>query len=65
MAMVAERFRELLPALLDEPGARAVLVAGDALEVRDGRVHGSVPWVPADRIDLLVGLVGQEILVVR
>ncbi|MEN8180991.1 MAG: acyl-CoA dehydrogenase family protein [Myxococcota bacterium] len=64
-ALGAERLREFLPALLREPGARAVLVVGDALEVRGDRVHGSVPWVPADRVDLLVSLGREEILLVQ
>lgn len=45
---------------------RAVLVdLRDARLVRNGdRVTGEVPWVPADRIDLLVGLGDDEAFVV-
>ena len=43
---------------LDRPGARAILVwNGDGLlALRDDRVHGTLPWVPADRVDLLIAL---------
>ncbi|MBW2372580.1 MAG: acyl-CoA dehydrogenase family protein [Deltaproteobacteria bacterium] len=46
---------------VDGPGGRAVLVWNGAgtrsrLERRSDGVHGSVPWVPADRVDLLVVL---------
>ncbi len=45
--------------LLDEPGSRALLVwngaGGRSDLVRDaGEVSGTVAWVPADRVDLLV-----------
>ncbi len=51
---------ELARPLLARAGARAVLAWNDAperrLEVRSGRVHGALPWVPAERVDLLVVL---------
>lgn len=52
---------ELAAPLLERRGARAVLVWNGAgargrLELRDAGVSGSVPWVPADRVDLLVVL---------
>jgi alkylation response protein AidB-like acyl-CoA dehydrogenase len=45
----------LLRPLLDQPGARAVLAWDPAQTVRvDGELaSGAIPWVPADRIDLL------------
>lgn len=47
--------------LLDPPGSRAVLVWNGAgrranLVHQDGVLSGTVPWVPADRVDLLVVL---------
>jgi alkylation response protein AidB-like acyl-CoA dehydrogenase len=56
-----EALRELGLPLLERPGARAVLVwNGDGvLALRDGRVHGALPWVPAERVDLLVALDGD------
>lgn len=47
--------------LLATPGARALLVwtgSGSRAQVGEsgGKVSGQVPWVPADRVDLLVGL---------
>jgi len=52
--------------LLELEGARAVLVSeADAdLEIGD-TVSGRVPWVPSDRVDLLVVLRGGDALVVR
>ncbi len=52
--------------LLESDGARALLVSeADAqLEIGDS-VSGSVPWVPSDRVDLLVLLRGDEVLVLR
>jgi len=51
-------FSELAEPLLEVPGSRAWLAApGDATLVRDGgRVRGVVPWVPAERVDLLLVL---------
>lgn len=48
---------ELAVPLLRQPGARAVLVCecDASLEIGD-TVSGTVPWVPADRVDLLVVL---------
>lgn len=49
--------RHLVP-LLEQPGARAVLVheTGSSLKVVGARVTGEIPWIPADRADLIVGL---------
>jgi len=56
-----EALREFATPLLGETGARAALVwtgrgSRARLEERAGRVCGKVPWVPADHVDLLVGL---------
>jgi len=53
--------------LLESDGARAVLVTGDdaQLELSGDSISGTVPWVPADRVDLLVLLQGDEVLAVR
>jgi len=50
--------RELALPLLERPGARAVLALDDGghLERAGGRVRGRLPWLPADRVDLLVVL---------
>jgi alkylation response protein AidB-like acyl-CoA dehydrogenase len=52
--------------LLELDGARAVLLSESdaALEI-DSAVSGTAPWVPADRVDLLVVLRGDEVVVVR
>jgi len=52
--------------LLEAEGSRAVLVSqADAkLEIGD-TVSGQVPWVPSDRVDLLVILRDDDALVVR
>ncbi len=63
----AASFRELGQALLATPAARAVLafdLAG-ALEQRGDRWRGGIAWVPADRVDLLVVLRTDAIVVVR
>lgn len=59
--------REHLCPLLARPGARAVFVsAHDArLEVHGGRVRGIAPWVPADRVDLLVYVTDDEVVLAR
>lgn len=59
--------REHLLPLLAAPGSRAVLVgAGDAeLAQEDDRVSGRVPWVPSDRVDLLVVLGADGVALVR
>jgi len=49
------------PGLLEAPGRRAVLVWNGAgrsanLAIEGGLLSGTVPWVPADRVDLLVVL---------
>jgi alkylation response protein AidB-like acyl-CoA dehydrogenase len=53
--------------LLDDPAARAVLVFDerDALVRRGTRAEGTLPWLPADRADLLVVLRPDEVFVVR
>jgi acyl-CoA dehydrogenase len=52
--------------LLARDGARAVLVwNGDgAIALADGRARGVVPWVPADRADLVVLLDADSVAVV-
>jgi len=57
---------ELALPLLRDAG-RAVLIDGAeaALEVGAGCVSGTVPWVPADAVDLAVVLSGGEIVVVN
>jgi alkylation response protein AidB-like acyl-CoA dehydrogenase len=59
--------REHLVPLLARPGARAVFIdAHDArLETRGERLRGLVPWVPADRVDLLVYATDDEIVLAR
>lgn len=53
-----EALRRFGVPLLEREGARALLVlARDAaLEVGVGQIAGTLPWVPADRVDLLVVL---------
>lgn len=52
--------------LIGSDGARALLlVAADARLAIGERVSGTVPWVPADRCDLLVVLTADEALVLR
>jgi alkylation response protein AidB-like acyl-CoA dehydrogenase len=51
--------------LLDREDARAVLVwNGGAVAVRSGHATGVVPWVPADRADLVVLLDADSVAVV-
>lgn len=59
--------RELALPLLAQDAARAVLVCeGEAELSRDGeRLSGRVPWVPSDRVDLLVALSSEGAAVVR
>jgi alkylation response protein AidB-like acyl-CoA dehydrogenase len=47
---------EIAKPLLARAGARAALVwnGGRSVELRAGRAHGVVPWVPAERVDLVV-----------
>jgi alkylation response protein AidB-like acyl-CoA dehydrogenase len=61
-----EAVRQFALPLLELEGARAVLVSeADAeLEIGDA-VSGRVPWVPSDRVDLLVILRGDGALVVQ
>ncbi len=61
-----EALRELALPLLERESARAVLVTpGDAqLELGQSSVSGTVPWVPADRVDLLVVLTRDGVLAV-
>ena len=52
--------------LLETDGARAVLVNEHDADLTIGsEVSGCVPWVPADRVDLLVVLRGDDVIVVR
>ena len=62
-----EAVRAHLAPLLEAPGARALLVfeADASLSEASGRVLGSVPWVPADRVDRLVVLGRERVLVLR
>jgi alkylation response protein AidB-like acyl-CoA dehydrogenase len=62
-----EAFAELASPLLGAEAGRAWLVApGDAaLVCEGGRAHGSVPWVPADRVALLLVLEPSGAFVVR
>lgn len=58
--------RELALPLLEREGARAVLVGAEDAELEIGEtVSGRVPWVPSDRVDLLVILGPDEAIVVR
>jgi alkylation response protein AidB-like acyl-CoA dehydrogenase len=59
--------RELGLPLLERPGARAVLFwnAGGDLDTREGRAFGRVPWIAADRVDLLLVLDREGAFVVR
>jgi alkylation response protein AidB-like acyl-CoA dehydrogenase len=63
----AEGTRELAAPLLREAGARAVLVFDPIPRLRaDSRsVTGELPWVPADRVDLLVVLERERAYVAR
>jgi alkylation response protein AidB-like acyl-CoA dehydrogenase len=58
---------ELAAPLLEDDGARALLVCGRdaALELAGDRVSGRVPWVPSDRADLLVWLTREGAVVVQ
>ena len=52
--------------LLEVDGARAVLVSEADSELEIGStVSGVVPWVPSDRVDLLVVLQGDDVIAVR
>jgi len=53
--------------LLERVGARAVLVLDllPRLQTLGGRARGTLPWVPADRVDLLVVLERERAYVVR
>jgi alkylation response protein AidB-like acyl-CoA dehydrogenase len=58
--------REFALPLLGIDGARAIFVdAADAQLEIGATVTGSIPWVPSDRVDLLVLLHGDEAIVVR
>ena len=61
-----EAVREFALPLLEVDAARAILVddADARLEV-GATVSGSVPWVPSDRVDLLVLLRDDDAIVVR
>jgi alkylation response protein AidB-like acyl-CoA dehydrogenase len=57
---------ELAVPLLEAEGSRALLVAEADAELAIGkRVSGRVPWVPADRCDLLVVLGAEGAVVIR
>jgi len=53
--------------LLARPGARAWLAwnGGGRVALRGGRADGRLPWVPADRLDLLVVLDGDAAAVLE
>jgi alkylation response protein AidB-like acyl-CoA dehydrogenase len=60
--------RELGLPLLETPGSRGVLVWEPATArtgCAEGRISAEIPWVPADRVDLLVLLGESESCVVR
>jgi alkylation response protein AidB-like acyl-CoA dehydrogenase len=59
--------QSLAKPLLARDGARAVLVWNGArgVELRSGQAHGVVPWVPADRADLVVLLDADSVAVVE
>jgi alkylation response protein AidB-like acyl-CoA dehydrogenase len=56
-------FRECLA----PPGARAAFAdaATDRVEIRGDRLDASLAWLPADRVDVVVALLGDELLLVR
>ncbi len=58
--------RAIAQPLLERPDARAALAWNGAARValRDGRASGVLPWVPADRVDLLVLLDGDTVAVI-
>lgn len=61
-----EALTEFALPLLETDGARAVLVGEHDADLAIGEgVSGSVPWVPADRVDLLVVLRGDDVIVIR
>jgi alkylation response protein AidB-like acyl-CoA dehydrogenase len=61
-----EAVREHALPLLEQSGARALLVAEADAQLEIGQtVSGTVPWVPADRVDLLVIASGDEAILVR
>jgi len=62
-----EMLRAFAVPLLGDREARALLVTdGDArLEIGDTTISALVPWLPADRVDLLVVLHGDQLLLVR
>jgi alkylation response protein AidB-like acyl-CoA dehydrogenase len=61
-----DALQEFALPLLELDGARALLVVEADAELEVGNeVSARVPWVPSDRVDLLVILYGDEALVVR
>jgi alkylation response protein AidB-like acyl-CoA dehydrogenase len=61
-----EAVRELLLPVLAADGSRALLVHERDSKLGIGRrVSGTVPWVPADRVDLLVVLGSEGAVVIR
>jgi alkylation response protein AidB-like acyl-CoA dehydrogenase len=61
-----EALRSLAVPLLGRVGARAVLSLDllPRIQTFGGRAHGTLPWVPADRVDLLVVLERERAYVV-
>jgi alkylation response protein AidB-like acyl-CoA dehydrogenase len=62
----AAALQALARPLLDRAGSRVVLGwnGGGRVALRDGKASGMVPWVPADRVDLLVLLDGDTVAVI-
>ncbi len=64
-----DALRDFALPLLEIEGARAVLVCdgigGDAVLEIGKSVSGRIPWVPADRVDLLVILRDDEAVIVK
>ncbi|MBW2312651.1 MAG: acyl-CoA dehydrogenase family protein [Deltaproteobacteria bacterium] len=63
----SEALTALAKPILAEPGARALLVHDHRPRFHEsgGTVQGQFPWVPADRVDLLVVLEMERAYVVR
>jgi alkylation response protein AidB-like acyl-CoA dehydrogenase len=62
-----EALRRFAAPLLDRAGARALLVFDGTPRIRieGGLAHGELPWLPADRVDLLVVLERERAYVLR
>jgi alkylation response protein AidB-like acyl-CoA dehydrogenase len=54
-------------AALAAPGARAAWIddAEARIEVDGAQIHAEVAWLPADRVDAVIALAGDELLLVR